>query len=774
MGSITEGSALAGPIRYARLRRSPLVMWSTGSGNGIPWSCEPDVTMSAVTGASSPPVLAARRPAEIGDIDISTPVLVVSASPQARRAPHGGLGILRSLGRLGVPMYAVDSDPRGPASYSRYLRGRFVIDLITADPNETVEYLLEVGKRIGSRAVLVPTWDDMAVLVSNNFEILSERFVFPQQPHGLARTLANKKDMWLLANRHSIPSPEASFPSSVEDVRSFAATATFPVMLKGIAGNRLAERTGKKMVVVNSPGELTRLYLEMEDPRDPNLMLQEYIPGGDDAVWMFNGYFDHDSNCLVGFTGRKLRQTPVYTGATSLGICEKNDVVDETTRRWMKELGYRGVLDIGYRYDARDGQYKVLDVNPRIGGTFRLFVATNGTDVARALYLDMTGQPVPVANIIEGRKWMDERDVLSCLQYWRDHRLTVRQYVASLRGVRETIYFARDDLAPFWRAWSSALGRALDAVRRSSRSAGARTAPTRVEEPKVRSGAQQQEQVDLLFESSAHDWKTIYGDETVAGLTYQERRATALGWIDVLGLPEGAPVLEIGCGSGLTAVALAERGFGVTAIDSAPAMIRLTDQLAHDRGLADGIRTSVADAHDLPYPNGSYALVLALGVLPWLHSPDQALSEMARVVRPGGFVLASVDNLLRMHYLLDPRLNPALGSLRRWLGSGLRRLGILHSSAPIPVRLDSTWRFEAAIGRLGLERMRSSTIGFGPFTFWRRRVLSEPNGMRLHRKLQRAADRGVPLIRSTGGQYLVLARKAGATEPEPLRATSGR
>lgn len=285
----------------------------------------------------------------------------------------------------------------------------------------------------------------------------------------------------------------------------------------------------------------------------------------------------------------------------------------------------------------------------------------------------------------------------------------------------------------------------------------------------MQSGAPRQEQVDRLFESTAQDWKTIYGEQTVYGLTYQERRATALDWIDRLGLPDGAPVLEIGCGAGLTAVALAGRGLSVTAIDSAPAMIQLTDQLAHDRDLADRIRTSVADAHNLPFPDGSFSLVLALGVLPWLHSPDRALEEMARVVRPGGSVLASVDNLLRMHYLLDPRLNPALGSLRRSLGRGLRRIEVLHTPTPLPVRLDSTWRFDAVMARLGLDKVRSTTIGFGPFTFWRRPVLSEPKGMRLHRTLQEAADRGVPLVRSTGGQYLVLARKADATGPESGR-----
>ena len=135
------------------------------------------------------------------------------------------------------------SDPRGPASYSKYLRGRFVFDLSTATPDETVDYLLDVGQRLGSKAILIPTWDDLSVFVSDHFEALSERFVIPKQPHDLARSLASKKDMYDLARKHGIPTPEASFPSNVEEVRAFAATATFPVMLKGISGNRL--RSGR-------------------------------------------------------------------------------------------------------------------------------------------------------------------------------------------------------------------------------------------------------------------------------------------------------------------------------------------------------------------------------------------------------------------------------------------------------------------------------------------------------------------------------------------------
>src|SRR6266508_1842962 len=135
---------------------------------------------------------------------------------------------------------------------------------------------------------------------------------------------------------------------------------------------------------------------------------------------MYNGYFNAHSESLVHFTGRKLRQHPPYTGMTTLGVCASNEVVEATTERFMKAIGYRGIVDMGYRFDARDGLYKLLDVNPRIGATFRLFVGTNGIDVARALYLDLTGQGVPRSRVRNGRKWLVETTELpAVLTYFR-------------------------------------------------------------------------------------------------------------------------------------------------------------------------------------------------------------------------------------------------------------------------------------------------------------------------------------------------------------------
>lgn len=379
----------------------------------------------------------------IPNLNNSTPVVIL------RSIAYAGLGIARSLGRLGIPVYTIEGVPNSPVFNSRYNREPFIWSIDDKPELESIEFLCEVSKKIDGKPLLIPTTDYAAMFVARNAGRLRECFRFPEQPEGLVRSLCSKKEMYLLAKRMGIPTPETVFPQNLNDVNAFLRRAVFPVMLKAIDGTRLCEQVGKKMFIVNSAQELLELYGRVEDTAEPNLMLQEYIPGGEDSVWMFNGYFNQNSDCLAGFTGKKIRQCPAYTGYTSLGICVRNDTVDFLTRSFMKAIGYRGVLDIGYRYDARDGQYKVLDVNPRIGATFRLFVGNNGLDVARAFYLHMTAQQVPATHLCEGRKWLvEDRDLSSSLRYWRDGKLSARQWLTSFRGVRETAYLAADDMRP--------------------------------------------------------------------------------------------------------------------------------------------------------------------------------------------------------------------------------------------------------------------------------------------------------------------------------------
>jgi len=399
-------------------------------------------------------------------VDSSTAVVVLAPG-------YVGHGVARSLGRLGILVYGVHADRRSPAARSRYWRGNFIWALDRASAAESVDYLLRLGRQIGSRPILIPTDDVSCLFVADHDAELRTEFRLPTQPPGLARSLASKEQMYYLCKRHAIPTPETSFPKSRADVVDFIAGATFPIMLKPIE-NRAAQRDpSMRMAIIADARTLLRRYDEMETPESPNLMLQEYIPGGPDTVWMFNGYFDEASRCLFGVTGKKLRQYPAYTGVTSLGLCVANETVTRQTMELMSAVCYRGILDIGYKYDARTGQYKLLDVNPRIGSTFRLFVDSSGLDVARALYSDLTGQAVSPGVIKEGRKWFVENyDIVSSLRYFRDGRLSAVEWLRSFRGVEEASWFARDDWAPLramaWRTFVRGVGEMLGRPVRSA------------------------------------------------------------------------------------------------------------------------------------------------------------------------------------------------------------------------------------------------------------------------------------------------------------------
>lgn len=338
----------------------------------------------------------------------STPVVVLVSSQ------HGGLGVIRGLGRVGIPIYGVHRDLWEPASRSRFLKRVFRWDFSSAPPEASVSFLRDVAKQIGGRPLLIATSDITALFVAENAAVLAKGFLFTTACAEVVRCFVSKRQTFDLCRRLNIPTVDTVSPHSREDVINFGRASGFPVVVKGESGEFLGRKASRlRVAIVANEKELLEIFDLNAASGPPGIILQEYIPGGDDAIWMFNGYFNHQSECLFGAAGRKLRQFPPHRGSTSLGLCAQNIEVEEQTKRLMQAVSYRGPLDIGLRFDARDGQYKVLDVNPRIGSTFRLFVADNGLDVARALYLDLTGQSVPSAQVSPGRKWIVETNDLA-------------------------------------------------------------------------------------------------------------------------------------------------------------------------------------------------------------------------------------------------------------------------------------------------------------------------------------------------------------------------
>jgi predicted ATP-grasp superfamily ATP-dependent carboligase len=382
-------------------------------------------------------------------------VVVLKTQPNPLHA--GAMGIARSLGAAGVRVHVLGDVPGGPLAWSRYVHAVQPMPPGDVGAEEVAEAILEAAP--AGRALLVPVDDVGALLVSDRAEQLQARYRFPSLPPGLAATVCDKVGLARLAVEARVPTPACYTPDTEEELAEVVAGVAFPVVVKA-RDPRLLRVTpeARSVALAENPASLRQLWRGHLVEGRPNCMLQEYIPGGPETVWMVNAYVDGESRMHLAASGRKLRQRPAYTGPTTLGICQRNDEVLALTAQLVRSIGYHGVLDIGWRYDARDRCYKVLDLNPRVGATFRLFAASNGADVVRALYADLTGRPLPTGEVRDGRRWMDDyNDLRVARQYITDGTATSFSYLRSVVGVDERVWCRLDDPVPAMAAIREAL-----------------------------------------------------------------------------------------------------------------------------------------------------------------------------------------------------------------------------------------------------------------------------------------------------------------------------
>jgi len=268
--------------------------------------------------------------------------------------------------------------------------------------------------------------------------------------------------------------------------------------------------------------------------------------------------------------------------------------------------------------------------------------------------------------------------------------------------------------------------------------------------------------VNAYFESSAEYWKEIYSDDKLLLPTiYQERHNTTLDWIWNLGLPTVSRILEVGCGAGLVTINLAQSGHTVDAMDSTAAMLQIARSGALHQGVRERIRLHLADVHALPFETQTFDLVIAIGVIPWLHSERVALLEMHRVLKYGGYLLVTADNNARLNRILDPLSNPIFTPLRAAAKGLLRLCGKWPPKSGFQPKRHYPRELHHMLGSCNFINIKSRTVGFGPFTLLGKELLGDRVGVKLHRQLQRlAAEKSFSPLRWTGSHHLVLAAKA--------------
>jgi D-aspartate ligase len=178
-----------------------------------------------------------------------------------------------------------------------------------------------------------------------------------------------------------------------------------------------------------------------------NLLVQEYIPGGDDHVFYCLVYFDTNSNCLAAFTGQKIRQWPVLTGSTATTIIFNNDTIRNETIAILKSVNYKGFGSIEYKKHAITGEYYITE--PTVGRLNQQeFIATlNGINIPLIAYNSLTSAGLkPLEPTISPIIYIDEKNELrSVIKLYKAGKLTFTQWLNTVKGHRVYRYFNGSD-----------------------------------------------------------------------------------------------------------------------------------------------------------------------------------------------------------------------------------------------------------------------------------------------------------------------------------------
>jgi D-aspartate ligase len=354
-----------------------------------------------------------------------------------------GLGAVRSLQAGGVTTLVVMLDPWEPVRASRY--GHKVLVPRSRDMEGAILDVL-AGIAREPRPVLIPTSDLLAHIVAKHRADLEQRFRCCIPPDAAINIALDKaRDTQLLQGT------EIPLPRTVQTLPSSAAELLRQLGVPLIVKPRTyqdKEGLGWRNVVIRSLAAAEAFY-RTSSAVFSRVIAQELIPGPDETLWECICLFDADSEIARAFTFRKLSTMPAHYGATTRGRSERNDALVDLAAAVGKRFNYTGLADIDVKYDARDGRYKYLELNPRLG-MCHSFGTRCGVNLTLDAYRLACGEDLPDrAPQIEGRTYLAVMEEIGGRLHDGD------SVVAVLRGLLLALlrrpvgaYFAPDDVWP--------------------------------------------------------------------------------------------------------------------------------------------------------------------------------------------------------------------------------------------------------------------------------------------------------------------------------------
>jgi predicted ATP-grasp superfamily ATP-dependent carboligase len=357
---------------------------------------------------------------------------------------HVSIGVARSLGRRGIPVWLLADHPI--ARFSCYVERSFPWP--GAGHQDGVTSIIDIANRHGLNGwVLVATGDEDMRMIAQSHALLAPHFRLLTASWDTSRWMYDKRLTYQRAATLGIDCALNFAPRDLSDVQRL--DCRFPVVLKPARREGANELTRAKAWKADDRGALLSLYQRAAAlVGNDGVIIQQWIPGTGEAQFSYAGLWNR-GEAIATLVARRTRQHPVDFGRSSTFVetVEQNQV-EELAGRFLKSLDYTGIVEIEFKYDRRDRRFKLLDVNGRFW-TWNGLGNVAGVDFPYLAWRQALGQSVSPGRARTGVAWMHASlDIVAAYREISRGAQTVGDYLASFRKSMAFANFALDDPLP--------------------------------------------------------------------------------------------------------------------------------------------------------------------------------------------------------------------------------------------------------------------------------------------------------------------------------------
>lgn len=255
----------------------------------------------------------------------------------------------------------------------------------------------------------------------------------------------------------------------------------------------------------------------------------------------------------------------------------------------------------------------------------------------------------------------------------------------------------------------------------------------------------QKQAVAKYFSENRLVWKDIYNEDNHSmNLCFQisRRKQAILHFVDELARGRTLGILDVGAGAGILLRDLLERGHQTMAIDISFEMVQTARETVAE-GMVKKKDCVQADVEALPFGEERFDVVTCLGVLSFVPSENRAIGEMGRVLKPGGVLIVTLPNILRVNNFLDPYFYIEAGRLvKRKLFAGKRKRqdgSVRVGNQAFDTRKYFYNQLKPLFAAHNLSEIKTVALGFGPLTYFKKQILTGRSFLLISGSLEKMA-----------------------------------